>query len=30
LNAAGINYTSLRAMEALKRLQQIEEMTPVG
>ena len=29
LNAAGINYTSLRAMEALKRLQQIEEMTPV-
>jgi hypothetical protein len=27
LNAAGINYTSLRVMEALKRLQQIEEIT---
>jgi arylsulfatase len=28
LNAAGINYQTLRAMEALKRLQQLEGMTP--
>jgi hypothetical protein len=28
LNAAGINYTSLRAADALKRLGQIESMMP--
>jgi arylsulfatase len=28
LNAAGINYTSLQAMEAMKRLQQLESLSP--
>jgi arylsulfatase len=30
LNAAGINYQTLRAAEALKRLQQLENLTPPG
>ena len=30
LNAAGINYNTLRASEALKRLQQLENFTPPG
>jgi len=28
LNAAGINYQTLRAAQALKRLQELESMTP--
>jgi len=28
LNAAGINYNSLQAMEALKRLKELESVTP--
>jgi hypothetical protein len=28
LNASSINYQTLRAMEALKRLQQVEGITP--
>ena len=28
LNAAGINYQTLKAMEALKRLQQLESISP--
>jgi arylsulfatase len=28
LNAAGVNYQTLRAMDALKRLQQLEGITP--
>ncbi|SIT53340.1 Sulfatase (fragment) [Mesorhizobium prunaredense] len=28
LNAAGINYNSLAAMEAMKRLQQLESLSP--
>jgi len=28
LNAAGINYDSLKAMQAMKRLQQLESLSP--
>lgn len=28
LNAAGINYNSLKAMEALKRLKELESLSP--